>query len=510
MRTTTRDPNKKNPGDQGVEYSEYYSDNDDIISPEDIRARPKLDEMSRNSEEGQVRSVREAADGNLLDQNYYEMSDERSKRDDPRAVSVMEDPYNSMEYVDNTYGPAPVDQISPYINNYNYVPDQGPQFNNPAEIPGTGQQAFPNAQANFNQYPPVIESPVNKVPSMSINPMVNNVQPVVQEQTGLSGNVLSQLPQPHLAQDNVPRYSIGNMPLTQFSSPVASSVSTLQGKTLKSLDVIGGNVPEGDKLAKVSSSYDTSGEISRLRALGTTAKGISVAPSASPIDSFDSRDILSRLQDIKHQLAPDNIWAGGQIQSISSREVSSKKGKGKGSESKKSEAQTSTTPSEDTETKKHGASKASSHAASTSACTSQPQGIKNDTKAVASQILTEIIDELEQLRLENPKNEDKEGSFLDPDIVRCIRMMIFWIHFVRFALQTNGILGNGKSWCSNRHESLESQCPSLFGPSHHANKHRSSSERDLERDWLRTLQTRRSIHTIGDQQPHQNTRSLCR
>ncbi|XP_024939512.1 uncharacterized protein LOC107266474 isoform X2 [Cephus cinctus] len=57
MKTTTRDPRKKSPGDQGVEYSEYYSEGDILNDPPVNKIESKDDDTSKNSRSRLTRQV---------------------------------------------------------------------------------------------------------------------------------------------------------------------------------------------------------------------------------------------------------------------------------------------------------------------------------------------------------------------------------------------------------------------------------------------------------------------
>ncbi|XP_048510163.1 uncharacterized protein LOC125500655 [Athalia rosae] len=501
MRTTTRDPTKKNPGDQGVEYSEYYSDND-ILLPE-IREPLKLSENARDLKE-RMRSIQDSEGDDFMDQNYYDLSDdseafqtavERAKRNDQKTVEVMEAPANFMEYVDSSYRPVQMhgigenDGIPKYIANRNYIRDRrvnvaynpvgDPSVEVVAPRPVTNNEFFPTNMRYGNS-----QFVKNPAPMLNMNPSMNVPVPIQQF---------------YPVKSKPPYYSVGDLPP---ANSLGFSISTSLGKPLNGTGPMDYVIPDNEKLSKFgdASSAAIREPFQDIRGAFGSATPASRGSSAalelsknyfatfkatpSLIDSA-SRLLNSGVQDIKLNLgapeveylnhrAPDhptshekNPRGSGAVKKSKRKESDSTKtveetspATTESSDSKKQadetsspttesssvKSQTEHAPSSTTESssvKNRTVCKTTKSADHNSLATTSSQALVNvnssvsgpanstisgnstvsanttvsenttiavnQTRVVASQILSEIMGELEEMRLENPKDEQKEG-----------------------------------------------------------------------------------------------------
>ncbi|XP_023288300.1 uncharacterized protein LOC105695915 isoform X1 [Orussus abietinus] len=110
MRTTTKDPAGKSTGDQGVEYSEYYSDNEIFNNPPDRKIHSKLMDPARGS---RVRFVR---------QTLSNVSNSISSYQDPRnkfSQAASSYPEESLDKYNRELKPEEgVIRIQPQVPNY--------------------------------------------------------------------------------------------------------------------------------------------------------------------------------------------------------------------------------------------------------------------------------------------------------------------------------------------------------------------------------------------------------
>lgn len=415
MMTTTQDPNKKKNGDQGVEYSEYYSDNDNVLLPK-LVIQSKLDEPVKDSVLGGVRSVREIADDDFFHQyNYPDPADDemlednvdRSKRSGHRSVKVIQEPFNSMEYVDSSDIPVQADGM---VNNERILSQYSSGLNN---YVSNQNERIRNAHSALLNNP-------------NANPSITNVE------NRLLDNLPTQLPQPYLAQNgNSSHYSAGEIPIKQSA---ALPLSTAFPNTAKTSGNIVVNIPEDGRLMKTSSAAPillnsnlvsasrsaVSGENGKISAPNFPGKGKSIAKSSLATIRTTSASIdggSSKLQDMRsdinaakvsyfdHRNGIENIRSPDQIEAIALREVVT---------------QSTTTQG--------GNTNGTCSTNSTSLKPGEPRPVNstlmaNETKAVASEILSEIIGELEELKFENPKDEQKEGSFIEISVITQVAML---------------------------------------------------------------------------------------
>ncbi|XP_046492974.1 uncharacterized protein [Neodiprion pinetum] len=426
MLTTTRDPTKKKPGDQGVEYSEYYNDNDND-SPVAIGSPTKLDEAAKDLAGGRSRSIREVPDDNLLRQDYDGSSDdkmssediERSKGNGQKSVKVIEEPLNSMEYVDSTYGSLQVNGVAEnermpqYLANYNYISNKGVQMPVGAlQIPYhplSNPSADPSgvAQPIAKQFSSDEQGMLNKnflITTVNPIPFMSNAQlPASGQLEILDSDALSQLPQPNFAEGEQFAASTGSRSSRSSTDSVTftSGLATLGAST---------SVAPVPKLRMTPVSVGTNAASSRLRS-------VRPAPEVAYLSYHDGVEDIQGLDQIEAAASREVVPKNGTAEKDISRDTSSTK----------LDARTSaaSTPSHLNDPKNNsnsnvvnGVSNVTLPAASSLAsfspkpCTPEPANVTlktNETKAVASQILSEIIDELEELKLENPKDEQKEG-----------------------------------------------------------------------------------------------------
>ncbi|XP_046753137.1 uncharacterized protein LOC124416253 [Diprion similis] len=430
MLTTTRDPTKKKPGDQGIEYSEYYNDNENA-SPMEIGSPTKLDEASGDLAEGQSRSIREIADDNLLHHQDYddslddEVSSEdvdRSKRNDQKSVKVIEDPLNSMEYVDSTYGSLHVDGVAenermpPYLVNYNYIPNEGVQMPvralqipyHPPSNPSAGPSGV--GQPMANQFSSDEQDSRNKnflIPTVNPISFVSNAQLAASGQLGILDNdALSQMPQPNFAEGEQFAASTVSRSSRSSTDPVTftSGLATLGGST---------SVAPEPKLRMTPVSVGTNAVASRLRSVGTAVD----APEVAYLSYHDGGEDIQGLDQIEAAASRKVVPKNGTAEKNISRDTSSTKvdthSSAASTQSHLNDPKNNSNSNADTDVSNVVLPATSSPASFTpKPCTPEPGNVTlkaNETKAVASQILNEIIDELEELKLENPKDERKEG-----------------------------------------------------------------------------------------------------
>ncbi|KAK2576385.1 hypothetical protein KPH14_005732 [Odynerus spinipes] len=101
MKTTTKDPNKKNPGDQGIEYSDYYNDVDE-------RDEGRTSKEKRKNP--RTRSVRQSFTVSSSRRNYNDNSyaaDENAE-DDQNSKYLDENTNNLINYSPNSVSPESV------------------------------------------------------------------------------------------------------------------------------------------------------------------------------------------------------------------------------------------------------------------------------------------------------------------------------------------------------------------------------------------------------------------
>ena len=92
MKTTTKDPKKKNSGDQGIEYSEYYNDADVVNDPPVSKIQKKKNDDSKSSI---FRFQRQVTNDKLNDNNFQQDFD--FKQDDELNDEFLEDEENAAD-----------------------------------------------------------------------------------------------------------------------------------------------------------------------------------------------------------------------------------------------------------------------------------------------------------------------------------------------------------------------------------------------------------------------------
>ena len=76
METTTKDPNKKNPVDQGMEYSEYYNDENEVNDP-NMKIQPKNEDFKSSL----IRSEREVSKNHQRNNEFDEDLEDEAEFD---------------------------------------------------------------------------------------------------------------------------------------------------------------------------------------------------------------------------------------------------------------------------------------------------------------------------------------------------------------------------------------------------------------------------------------------
>lgn len=156
MKTTTKDPYKKNPGDQGMEYSEYYND-DDVLNDQVEKIQTKGEDLTNSV----IRSEREVAKN--LQRNFASVNED-DELDDLNDEAELDGNESDVLLSDSDQNRSRNHVYQQNQFNQQIQPDQRNQiqqniYQDPYLISGPAQYGRVQQQIGLTPYPQLILYP---------------------------------------------------------------------------------------------------------------------------------------------------------------------------------------------------------------------------------------------------------------------------------------------------------------------------------------------------------------